>query len=238
MDTVKVQNGEVSEGIISPVEPSQPKPLTQEQIQQMLNEHTEVLRRQLQSEKDKAIAEVRREAEKRIRRAEIENATIKSSLKQYDPETGDINQTLELAELRSRDTFHRDYEQQEKARQDAESFNSAFQESLTSLLTEMGVDPNDKRIDWAQNATTYLDMRKRFDKSVAKIQKEERSKVRDTIKEELLQEIRKEMGLDTHDKGASKGGVLSDAAFKKGWADGDLPSTKANVERINKLLKE
>lgn len=234
MDTENVQNGEVSQETTSQVEA--PQPLTQEQIQQMLDSHTETLKRQLQSEKDKAIAEVRREAEKRIRRAEIENATIKSSLSGFDPETGDIKQTLRVAELESRDRFNQDYEQQEKARREGESFHASFQEGLVSLVTELGIKVDDKRIDWAQDASNYLNIRKRFDRSVAKIQKEDATKTKESMKQELMQEIRKEMGIDSHDDGAT-GISTSDTNFKKKFASGELPVNKANVSRYNKLLE-
>ena len=55
--------------------------------------------------------------------------------------------------------------------------------------------------------------------------------------DEKLAKERKEQGLDSVDTSIPVGGGLSDAEFSKKFGSGELPSTKENIERANKIQK-
>ena len=51
-----------------------------------------------------------------------------------------------------------------------ETLARALQDSLVAHLEELGIAPDDKRIDWAKDSSDYVQGRRRFDASLAKIQ--------------------------------------------------------------------
>ena len=222
-------------------EPQTPQPLTEERVQQLIAEQTELVRRQTQSEKDKAIAEIRREAEKQVRRAQTERDTIKSTLKGYDPESGrDINELLEVAESKGQREYYESLARDEEQRKGFETYRQQLQGSLKSHLESLGIDPEDKRIDWAENESDFLTGRSKFDASVAKILKENQGAAEKRMKDDFKQleaTLRRELNLDSVETTTAAGGGDSDAEFLDKFGKGEVPYTKENKERAEKLMK-
>lgn len=223
---------------------AQAQPITEERLQQLLAQQAETLKRSLQSEKDKAVAEVRREAEKALRRERLEKDAIKASLKGYDADSGKSPQeALELAELRARDQVYQQSEVEEAQRKQSEAYNQQLRASLVDSLKELEIDLEDKRVDWGEGAPDYLTGRSRFDKSVAKIVRENRTKEKDSLEKRLKDvelRINKEANsVDTSVSGsASMESIPTDMAQFKEWI-AKLPQKEyeAKQAKINEMLK-
>jgi len=231
----------VSQEQVPVEETPSPQPLTEERVQQMILEATtkakDVGRREMQGIKDAEIARIQRA----VRQDSAADA-IKASLQNFDPEQGNINQTVELAELRYRDQSRLQVEAEEKQRQQQEVFVNQLKEQLTQEAKDLGVDPNDSRIDWAEDATDFITGRNRWSKSVSSIVGENRVKEKEALTnqfKELEANLRKDLGLDSVDT-TNKGGFgvanNSDEAFIKEVADGSVDiRTKVNYDRAKKL---
>jgi hypothetical protein len=67
----------------------------------------------------------------------------------------------------------------------------------------MEIDPSDARIDWATDATNYVERQKRILKSAAKIAKERQTKVQEELSKKLSDDItarvKKDLGVDSVD---------------------------------------
>jgi len=75
--------------------------------------------------------------------------------------------------------------------------------------------------------------------SVARIQKENIKAAGEKQKQEfkdLEAGLRKDLGLDSVDTSTSTGVSGSDADFQKKWNAGEIPASKENIARINKIL--
>lgn len=218
---------------------TQPQPLTEERIKQIVAEETtratEVAKREIQSIKDKA----RREVEDAQARAGLAEDTLAGLEKDTDPEAA------ELARLRASDKYHRTMGAAQVQRQQAEAFDKSFQDNINQFITQMGVDPNDKRIDRGDDAKDYLSKQQRILTSVSKIQQENQAGTQKKLEGDLAQrqkdfegKIRKDLGLDTEETGVSPGIGGTDADFLDKFGKGELPYSKENVDRANKLLNK
>jgi len=177
----------------------------QAKITQMIAEETEKVRRVIQGDKDKAIAEIHREADRKVKFAETEAASYKTSFADLDDEAKNV---AELARLRGRDTLYQQREAEESQARSFDAYKKRLNESLYKHVETLGIDPKDKRIDWAEDATDFLDGRGRFDASVARILKETQKVADEKLKGEIKEEIakaRKELGLDSVDTSTSAG---------------------------------
>ena len=243
-DDKKVVKDEVVEPTPSPEDKKedktpQPQPLTEERVQQMLSEQGEQLRRSLQSEKDKAVAEIHREADRKVKFAETEAASYKTSFADLDDEA---KNAVELARLRGRDTVYQQREAEEDTRRSFDAYKKRLNESLYKHIETLGIDPKDKRIDWAEDATDFLDGRGRFDSSVARILKETQKVADEKLKDEIKQEIakaRKELGLDSVDTSTSAG--AGEGKFTLGQVKDYSPkgkTTKQIMEDADKVAKQ
>ena len=108
---------------------------------------------------------------------------------------------------------------------------------LLGLTTEV---KDDKNIDWGDRDNLSLtDRQGKILASVGKIQKDNAKLADDTRKQEftdLEARLRKDFGLDSVDTTTSAGVVSgSDAEFMGKFGSGDLPMTKANTDRYNKI---
>ena len=119
---------------------------------------------------------------------------------------------------------------------------------MKSTVTGMGVDVNDPNIDWGKGEKTSLDATKKILASAAEIAKKnvpDIAKLKEEWKEEVLKEMRsrqddinanerREEGVDSVVTGAT-GGSVSDADFVKKWGNYEIPMTKENLDRYNKI---
>jgi len=194
----------------------QPQPLTEERIHQIIAEQTDLARREIQSVKDKARSEVEA-AQRRARLAETESAGYRSSFSGLDEET---QRDVELRQLRGEKQYYQGLEVEEAQRRQFQQAIDTFHAQTNQFVTDLGIDPSDKRIDWGSHDEPLLQKQQRILASVAKIQKEDRKLSEGKLKEELedfKKGIRKELNLDSVDttQGSAVPGELTIEQLEK-----------------------
>ena len=228
---------------VKATEPVVEQPLTKEAVAKMVEEATQKVltqakeqgRRELQSAQDQNKAE-RIKAE---RRAKIMENTLESAQKRLAQVDPDAAKELELTTYREQAKGATVVEQEEQQKAAQEAFHTQFTTGLTQFISSLGLDPTDQRIDWAPTAPNYLEAQKRVLDSVAKIQKEKLQTVASLEKE--LKDLKAKANQTNKDNNSvststSQGVVAgSDAEFIAKFASGDLPVTKANMDRYNKI---
>jgi len=235
-----VKEGGVSEEGTPSVEPNleaqaQIDTLIQQKVAEAMSQATEQAKRELQSIKDKSRAEIETAA-RRARLAEGTLGAVKTQLQGIDP---DMAKEIELAELRAKEQGRSTLEQEEAAVRGQAEFHQKFLDNLSEVVTSMGIDPSDKRIDWAQDAPDYLIAQRRVLDSAQKIQKEV-LQAKESVMEKRLKDLEAKVGQANievnSDSTAASEGAGSDAEFVKGFGSGDIPMNKANVDRYNKII--
>ena len=189
-----------------------PTALTETQVRQMIAEATakavaeakDVGRRELQSQQDrnKKIAD---EALRRQRIAESSEMSARLRLRELDPDTANAE---ELAQLRAERQESGQREAEEARRREAEDTYTQFKVNKRSQLQEMGVDPDDKRIDWAADAQTLMDADHRIMSSAAKVKKEGEKALQESLEKrfkDMESKLRQSLGLDSVDTSQSVG---------------------------------
>ena len=175
-----------------------------EQVKQLtdkLAEQTDLSKREIQSFKDKALKEIE-SAQARAQFAEDTLTSVEAGFKETDPEAA------EKARLQAEVTHYRRTGVAQAQRQQVEVFDKSFQENMNQFITGMGIDPNDKRIDWGTDAKDYLSKQQRILASVNKIQKEGQKALQDNLTQQQTDfeaKIRKDLGLDSEDTSISAG---------------------------------
>jgi hypothetical protein len=197
---------------------------------------TESARREIQSAKDKSRAEVEA-AQRKAKTAEISAGAAQKYLRENDPEAAE---KLELTMLRAKDENRQVSDEEAAIKVQQEAYTKALQDSLNSHLTDLGIDLNDPRIDWAKDASDFVSGRTRFDVSVAKIIKENMQTAQSGLEKRLSELEKKAKEEDTEANSVetgTSGGVPkgSDQQFIKDFGSGKLPMTKENVEKYNKI---
>lgn len=225
----------------------EPTPLTSEQeakVTQMIADATakavadakDVGKRELQSSQDRNRAEVAR-AQQRARLAEGTLTASQAQLQSLDPE---VAKEMELAQLRAEKMGRLTLDQEAALAQQQQVQGTALSESLQAHLTALGIDPNDKRIDWATDSANYVQGRSRFDTSIAQIIKEDKQTMQDGLEKRLkdLEAKMTQAGIEVNSVStATPTGVVagSDAEFVKKFGSGELPMDKANIDRYEKI---
>jgi len=215
--------------------------LIQTEVAKAIALEMEKSKRELQSVKDKARAEVE-SAQRRARLAETTLGTARTKIGEQDPE---LAKELELQELRAREQGRMTLEQEEQLRQQQTAFAQKLNASLIAHLESLGIDPKDSRIDWASDATEYVQGRSRFDASVAKIigadkqtMQTEKSSLEKRLSDLEAKVNQVSVEANSVNTTTSQGVVAgSDAEFIKKFGSGELPMNKENVGRYNKLVK-
>ena len=242
-DTV-VQPDVVSAGtplptVVAPLEPSPEErmaALVEQKVAEAIARSTEAAKREIQSTKDRATAEVNAA----LRRASLAESTLgeaRTHLQDVDPE---VAKEMELVELRSREKGRKAMEQEEAMRQQQIAFHEQFHSNLIQFIAGLGVDPSDKRIDWGSDSPNYLEAQRRVLDSVSKIQKENIQTMQSGL-EKRLKELEAKVGQANIEANSvattTSPGVVagSDAEFVKKFASGELPASRANVERYQKI---
>jgi len=191
--------------VVTPPEgetPSQAQ-LSKEQITQMVQEQvrlaTESAKREIQSVKDKARQEVE-QAQNRARMAESTLTNVGKNLGDLDPE---IQTKVRLEQAEAQNAYYGQLARQQEQEQQRLTFDSTFRTNLSQHIQSLGIDPNDKEIDWAEDSQAdYLTRQQRILASVAKVQgnvkKVAEAKEADMAKE-IEARLRKDLGLDSHD---------------------------------------
>lgn len=190
--------------------PPEPQPLTEEKVQQMIAESSQLAeqqgeekgRRWMQSKKNGEVTDALR----RAKLAEDELAGVSAGLGDLDD---DAKARLELARYRSRDQHYQKWEQEEAQRRQFRETYDAFNANMNQFIAEVGLDPNDKRIDWGDESEPLLAKQQRILGVVGKLQKEKEKESKDSVSQQVKDaeaKIRKDLGLDSVDTSASAGG--------------------------------
>jgi len=220
-----VQEGAVSEG--TPSEASVEEPQSQPSVEEVL--------RQVESEK-----QARAKAEELARRFQSEKDRTESRLKAMERQLQEVmpqldedsRQTLETADVRRKLSYYEEQERQRETERQQEEFLTHFTNSLREAASDMGIDANDKRLDWGEGASNLLEARRRFDKSVATIIKDDRAKMEADIAKKVEGRLREKFGDVEIDTGGPSG--KADKEFLKAYAAGEVN----DHERARKLLDE
>jgi len=197
-------------------------------MQQLMTEAKESGRREMQGIKDREVTE----ANRRARLAESDSTAYKSSFAELDEES---RNKAELARLQSREVISGQAEQ-------AESYRQQLKDSLVNSLEVMGINPDDKRIDWAENETSLFAGRSKFDASVARIVREDRKVSEDTQKQtfkDMEAKMRKDLGLDSVVTDVSAGtasGIPTDIekfkVFVGGLSQTEYEALKPEIDKM------
>ena len=219
-----VQGGTVSqEGIVSTVgeaeaAPPQEQPLTKEAVQQMIAEAAALAReqgrREMQGTKDREVAE----AQRRVQLAEERLGQVSTRFKEVDPDAANLaDQSAELQ-------YYRRQGAEEAQRQQIWATIKTFESNMSQFITDLGIDPNDKRIDWGDpNSQSLNERQSRILKSVGAIQKESVKTGKDSLKRELNEwklQAEKDLGIHSHDTSISPGiskGIPTDRKKLAEW---------------------
>lgn len=188
--------------------------------------------RKLQSAQDRNKADLDR-ADRRTSAAERIAADTGASLTGLEPDQRD---KIELARLRAKDQETQRLAQEDSYRLQMEETYKSSIDDLKQHITDLGYDPNDKRLNWGNYGEPLLPLQKRIFTQIKEIHGEGTKSIAEQVKEAIAKE-RKEQGLDSVDTTSGGGGGSgSDADFKKGVGDGSIDiTTKANYGRAKKL---
>ena len=158
----------------TPLDEAKIAELVQRKVDEVLGRATETARREIQSVKDKATAEVSRH----VQRATVAESTVNtliSKLKETDPAAA---LELENAQLRSRVEGQTAAERQQAAIAAQQAFQEQFIADTQDDVKELGVDINDSRLtDVGKGAKDWNDWRRQVLKAATKIAKEDVTKV-------------------------------------------------------------
>ena len=243
------QPGTVPPVEVKTTEPPKTVTLEETKFQQMITQAAEAAalkaaeaakeigRRELQSAQDRNAAE-RARLQRRAQTAERTLTAAKQQIERVEPE---IAKDLELIGYREQDKELRALEQEEAAQKAQEEFHTQFNSGLQQYISAVGVDPNDKRIDWAADSKNYIEAQSRILASVSKIQKETTQATIISL-ESQLKELKGQINkvnveANSVETNTSPGVVAgSDAEFVKRFANDEIKPTKENIDRYNKIL--
>lgn len=234
-DDKVVQPEDTSKEGADSTEETQTQPSVEEQIAKAMGEQAENISRKIQSASDKAIARIQREAESTAGIAEDALATMDATFADTDVEAGVKPKPKRQDQYRSQLNVRR--QQEEAVRKTIDAFES----NIRQHITDLGIDPDDKSIDWGDSNDLSLTERQgKILASISKIQKENAKLVEEKAEDKfkkLESDLRKDLGLDSVDTSTSASvGGDSDSAFIEGIGDGSIGlDTKAKVDRAKKL---
>lgn len=222
-----------------PLTKDEVKALIAEATQKAIEEGKNLGKREMQAIKDREVADIKRKADLAEKRARV----LDESFTDLDE---DARARVEQRKTKSELDYYKTREQEEETRKTQDTYYEKLNQSLRDEVSGYGLDPNDKRIDYAKDAKDYFDGRKRFNDSVSKVLKVERENMEKTILQKAEEknkqfetELRKKYGLDSHDTTTPAGVVnQSDADFMKGWASYDVPDTKENRSRYAQITSK
>ena len=233
VEEVAAKEGEVSEGTTSK-EGETPQSLTPELVREMIKESLATEREKIrQSVADKS----RFEFEKALKRASVAESTLQNIIPELDEET---KTKIELARLRGQAAQYQTKEQEDEARRQYEEFHQTFNAQMTEFITDSGIDPNDKRIDWGKDAKDAFEMQHRIHTSVAKILKENKKSEDEKRSQEIKDletKLRKELGLDSVDT-SNPVSATSEQTWLEQWGNGDIEATPQNLKKAVELQKK
>ena len=189
-----------------------------------------------QSVKDREVKAARREVGTFKRRAESAESRM-NAIRTAASRNPQLAAQIKAADLEERERVAWERDSQDRVEQTRKEYFDVMSETIKGL----DIDINDPRLDWADDAEDSIAATRRIMSSVSKIKKEEAKKMGDKgsqAMKDLEARLRKELGLDSADKTAPSGAGSSDTDFLTKFGEGDLPYTKENVDRANKLMNK
>ena len=231
------KSGQSQDAAFNEAQEARMQQLIAEATTKALEQGKETGKREMQGAKDREVAEAKRAT----RLAEDRAKVMTSSLSGLDEES---RKEVELAQLRQERNIYADAEKEDRAVKAQEQYAERLVNSINESIRELGIDTADKRLDWATGERIDpVEGRQRLDASIAKILKEEEGKRMTSFQEELKKdfaamkaELRKDMGLESHDKGDNAGGGSDDdSTFYSAFAAGTVEPTAANLKRIEEI---
>ena len=210
------------------------KPLSRAEIESLLTQKVEETRRHFQSIADRDVKKAKLEAKEAQQKA-TELESILSALKGDPRFAPKINYAETQAKLKN----YQERELQEKASQEKAEFIDSYRDSLE----KMGIEID--QIDWEKalsqkgpTAANKVIMSQAAEIVLAKqneLAKSLEAKTSQKIKDEIAK-FRKEMGMDKVDESNPAGAGGSDAEFVKQFGRGEIPATRSNIERYQRIM--
>ena len=187
-------------------------------------------------------------ADRDIKAARLEGKRFKRRAETAESQVNVFNQMVatnpQLAsQVRAATTAAQSKAFRERENRDlAEQAKTDYFDKMTGIIEKFGIDPNDKRLDLAEDAEDSIVATDRIMSSISTNMKEDAKKADEKRSQELKDfevRIRKDLGVDSADNTASSGaGTSSDADFIEKYGKGDLPFTQENLDRANKILNK
>jgi hypothetical protein len=195
-------------------EKAEPQFLTKEEALALISEEREKIK---QSSRDIS----RNEIEEALRRAELAERT----LAEYEGTFENDPDKAELAKYRAKEKAETVVGAGAQKRQALDAFDKSFRNSLTQFITQAGVDPSDKRIDWAEEVQgDYLAKQSRILASVAKLQADEK-KAADEKLEQRIKDLEARISEEANSVNTATAGGSGDdlksakSKMKAGWEE-------------------
>jgi hypothetical protein len=189
-ETVEVGE-ELTEGE-KPLEPPPPQYMTKEAVEEMLKERERIVYergwRESQSTQDKRV----RDAERRVQSAEYEMAAMQRSL--GDDE--EARNRLLATRFQANQVLQRQQAQQDQQAEITQRAWDNWTSNMADSIHDLGIDPDDKRIDWGDTSEDIGTKQRRILAEVAKIQKEDKALLKKKAEEEVEAKYRKDNELD------------------------------------------
>ena len=151
--------------------------------------------------------------ERRYKALEAALRTAQGKLQELDPQSGDA---VRLAQFETDAQIRQQQDVEAMTQRQQQEHYAQVLSDLQTFVAENGIDIKDTRIDWGDGAKTYPELYRRVQNSVAKINKENVSKVQaelDAKLKEAESRIKKELGFDSVDT-TSPGGASGDQNYK------------------------
>jgi hypothetical protein len=188
-----------------------------------------------QSAKDRVVNELRKKAKK----GDTFSKAIRERILPDNPELAD---KLRIAELEAGEEANNSIEEESETVKKQEEAAKQVHAGLIARLSAFGIDPGDKRIDWAKDTRDYNTGMKRFEDSVARIIKDNAVQLEANLKKKYESESaakiaarEKELGIESVTL-PDVAAVTDNDAWLKSWGDGTIPATKENIAKALKLM--
>ena len=186
----------------TPVE-TEEKPITLTQVEEMISKAREEDRKHFQGIADRDIKAARSDSrqEKRAKEDAESQLRVFQEMAARDPKMANqMNHARQAAKARAFD--------QRESTDRADNDKKEYINANSSILESLGIDLEDKGIDWGLNEATPIEAQTKFNKSVVKkvasMKKDSETKMKQQIKDEIAN-ARKNAGLDSVDSTSLSG---------------------------------
>jgi predicted phage tail protein len=199
-----------------------------------LSKVVDPLKRELQSTKDKSVAEVTR--------AQRQAEQILQSIQSVVGDDPDLQLKLQNAGLRAQAQLRQQAEYEDMTRRQQAEFDKNFKAIFTDMASSIGLDPN--QVDWADDEGNYLNKAHRIKESVkakypsiiqaieAKYKKEYETKLANALKEAGINSVDTSMPVGNYE------GIPTDRKALERYIDGlSIEEYQKQEPKITAALK-